>query len=300
MKDLGSLLDLADLAIARCEGVVSQDVRGELASVVHRARRRHGFVGEALVVAFAGGTGSGKSSLVNAVVGEPIAQVGVLRPTTDAALAVTPRDLRVDLTPLLNDIGVTERVESDALGLWVLVDLPDFDSTVTSHRRIVEDVLPRVDAVVWVFDPEKYADATIHTRFLSNLTGYESQFLFALNQTDRLGSSAATVHGDLLRMLLDDGFRDPEVVSTVARGPELDVSHLVEALSQRLDVKRTVMRKLATDLRVAASRGWEETRDGSVNPDRDQGGADGVALAAATFVLLGVEAIVILEGGAEG
>ena len=57
MTDLISLLDLADLAVARSEGVVPAEARKELANVVQRARRKLGHVGEVLVVAFAGGTG---------------------------------------------------------------------------------------------------------------------------------------------------------------------------------------------------------------------------------------------------
>lgn len=300
MSSLGSLLDLADLAVARCEGVAPEESRVELAHVVRRARRKLGFLGEALVVAFAGGTGSGKSALVNGIVGESVAPIGVVRPTTDVALAVTPMGSQVDFDRLLSDLGVTERIESGTLGSSVLVDLPDFDSIVEGHRRIVQEVLPRVDAVVWVFDPEKYADRTIHGRFLTELTAYESQFLFALNQVDRLGDSAGVVADDLVELLVDDGFSAPEVVSTVADGPDMNVSQLVAALAERLDAKRTVITKLVTDLRIAASRGWEESQRAVGDESLGRVRSDRVALSAATFVSLGVEAISMLHGSTEG
>ena len=91
MPDLVALLDLADIAIARADTAIDDESRGDLARVVRRARRKLGFVGEALVVAFAGGTGSGKSSLVNALVTDEIAPAGLVRPTTNEALAAIPR-----------------------------------------------------------------------------------------------------------------------------------------------------------------------------------------------------------------
>jgi len=84
MIDLEPLVDLADLAVVRCEGVLPERLRIELAKIAQRARQRLGYLGDVLVVAFAGGTGSGKSSLLNAVLGEEVSQVGVARPTTEA------------------------------------------------------------------------------------------------------------------------------------------------------------------------------------------------------------------------
>jgi len=297
MNDLESLLDLADLAIARCEAVLPEESRTDLATVVRRARRKLGFVGEVLVVAFAGGTGSGKSSLVNAVLDEHVAEVGVVRPTTDDALAVLPAVSDIDYGSLLTDLGAAERVGAARLKSSVLVDLPDLDSTASAHRRIVEDVLARVDAVVWVFDPEKYADRVVHSEFLAGLVPYEDQFIFVLNQVDRLGESAGVVAEDLTRMLEEDGFDSPRVVSTIASGSETEVTQLVASLTGRLALKRTAITKLVTDLRVAANDGWEEIGALDALDDDD---ADPMGLASATFVLLGVEAIAFLYQIEEG
>jgi predicted GTPase len=188
MTELAPLLDLADLAIVRCEGIVPAESRRDLARVVRRARRKLGYLGEVLVVAFAGGTGSGKSSLINSIVGESIVRTGVIRPTTNEASAVVPIEGLGSYERLLSDLDIAVRVESAAVQSTILVDLPDFDSTAQAHRHIVEAVLPLVDAVVWVFDPEKYADDIIHKEFLATLVPYERQFVFALNQADRLGN----------------------------------------------------------------------------------------------------------------
>lgn len=294
MTELAALLDLADLATGRCDGALAPAERSSFARIALRARRRVGYVGEVLAVAFAGGTGSGKSSLINAIVGDDILRTGVVRPTTDAALAVVPHETADRYGRLLSDLEVDDRVGSHALKDLILVDLPDLDSTASAHKHIVESVLPVVDAVVWVFDPEKYADATIHAEFLTELVPYEDQFVFVLNQADRLPDSMEPVAQDLKRLLEFDGFSEPAVLSTTAMGPSPIVSELVEALSDRLDTKRTAMSKIVIDLRVAANDGWMAAREaGSATTNEAQ--LDAIGLAAATFVSLGVSASEVLS-----
>lgn len=56
-------------------------------AIVTKVRERLQLVGGHTVVALAGATGSGKSSLFNRLVGEDIATVGARRPTTSTASA---------------------------------------------------------------------------------------------------------------------------------------------------------------------------------------------------------------------
>jgi GTP-binding protein EngB required for normal cell division len=299
MTDLAGLLDLADLATSRCDGALAPQARRDFARVALRARRRVGYVGEILAVAFAGGTGSGKSSLINAIVGVAVVRTGVVRPTTDAALAVVPHETEDRYDRLLSELGVKDRIESRALTELILVDLPDLDSIEAAHKHIVESVLPVVDAVVWVFDPEKYADETIHTEFLAKLVPYEEQFVFVLNQVDRLSESTGIVAKDLGRLLGADGFSEPVVVSTSAIDGDTGASELIEVLSDRLDTKRTVMSKIVIDLRVAANEGWLAACEaGSTRTDQIQ--LDETGLAAASFVSLGVQASEVLRRLKEG
>ncbi len=294
MTDIAALLDLSDLAVGRCERALTSDARTDFARVVRRSRRRVGYAGEVLVVAFAGGTGSGKSSLVNAIVGDAVVRTGVVRPTTDAALAVIPLGTADKYGRLLSELDVKNRVESDALDDLILVDLPDLDSTKAGHKLIVESVIPVVDAVVWVFDPEKYADASIHTEFLATLLPYEGQFVFVLNQADRLPESAAVVSADLIRLLKEDGFSEPVVLPTAAVGSYPRVPELIEVLDQRLDMKRTASSKIVIDLGVAANAGWVAAGEaGAVATDQAQ--LDRIGLAAATFVSLGVASREVLS-----
>lgn len=299
MIGVPALLDLADLAASRCEGLVAPADRSDFARVAQRARRRVGSVGEVLAVAFAGGTGSGKSSLINAIVGDIVVRTGVVRPTTDRAVAVVPQETGARYSRFLEELDVGERIESDALTELILIDLPDLDSTTEGHKHVVESVLPSVDAVVWVFDPEKYSDATIHTEFLEELVAYEGQFVFVLNQSDRIVDSVPAAVEDLSRLLHEDGFREPAVLSTIADGSNSSISDLAALLTERLDTKRSATVKVAIDLRIAANNGWRATREFF---SRSSGHAhvDESGLAAATFVSLGVAASELLRNLEEG
>ena len=124
------------------------------------------------VVGFFGATGSGKSSLFNAVSGAEIATAAARRPTTAEPLAgVWGAD---GSEPLLDWLEVRNRHHAapvagfadEGTGL-ILLDLPDFDSTRAANREIVERMVGLVDVLVWVLDPQKYADAAVHNDFLS-------------------------------------------------------------------------------------------------------------------------------------
>ena len=78
-----------------------------------------------------------------------------------------------------------------ALDGLVLLDLPDHDSVRLEHRLEVDRLVGLVDVLVWVLDPEKYADAAVHDRYLAPLAGHAGVLLVVLNQVDRLDAVAA-------------------------------------------------------------------------------------------------------------
>lgn len=290
MTDVRDVLDTLDLALARSDGILDEATTAPMAQLAQRLRIRHGFVGEVLVVALAGGTGSGKSSIVNALVGEEVVPTGVVRPTTQHATAVSSAANAADLTPLFDAVGVDHHVTSDAVEDLALIDLPDFDSTAEAHRHVVENVVPRVDAVLWVLDPEKYADPVLHEGFLASMADHEDQFIFVLNQADRLGDDVGVAVDALDDLVRDDGFRSPSIVTARAQPfPTASVGALTEAIADRWDIKATALAKLGLDLRIVAAEGWTavEAIDPGARGDR---GRDAIALAKATFVSLGVAA----------
>ncbi|MGD2043156.1 MAG: 50S ribosome-binding GTPase [Acidimicrobiia bacterium] len=257
MRDrLSSLLEKADLAIASCSGVVDDTVLQPLIESVRQMRIRLAYPEDVLVVALAGGTGSGKSSLFNALVGDEVVDVGGVRPTTTHPAAAVPLSARSALDGYLGLIGIDELHPVDIEGLC-LIDLPDTDSVELDHRHRVDSILPTVDLVVWVIDPEKYHDARLHHDYLTPLSAYSGQFLFVLNQIDRLSADEADqVSEDLARALIADGMGDPIVVTTSAAppaGPPMGIDELTEALEQQRTQEKALFGKLITDLTVTVS-----------------------------------------------
>ena len=258
MSDVVSALDLLDLAIGRADGIVADADVKAAGDVASRVRERRGFLGETLVVALAGGTGSGKSSLLNAIAGRRIADTGVLRPTTEEALAWVPTDPEPGLVDLLGRLDIDARYEQDALPKLDIIDLPDHDSIVLQHHQIVERLLPEVDAVVWVFDPQKYRDPLIHEHYISQLLEYQDQFLFVLNQIDLLGQQdLSELRGDLIRSLEEDGVASPrlfELAAAPPTGQPLNIAPFRAFLRDQLDAKAVAAGKLLGDIRRAGKR----------------------------------------------
>ncbi|HEU4750766.1 MAG TPA: GTPase, partial [Acidimicrobiia bacterium] len=133
-------------------------------SLLGQIERRLGFKGDTYVMALAGGTGVGKSSVLNALAGQPVSPARALRPTTEHPLAWVANDSREMLAPLLDWLGISRVVghhRADLQGVAIL-DLPDVDSIRIEHRATVDALLPRIDVVAWVVDLEKYDDERLH------------------------------------------------------------------------------------------------------------------------------------------
>ncbi|CAM5295822.1 hypothetical protein STENM223S_06405 [Streptomyces tendae] len=186
---LDALRELVGLSRARLDNrTLSQAGR-----VLDEAAARRRLSGQHTVVAIAGATGSGKSQLFNTLAGVPISETGVRRPTTAAPIACSWSDgaasliERLGIPPRLRRRPLQAMTDADErLRGLVLVDLPDHDSAAVEHREQVDRVLGLVDAVIWVVDPEKYADAMLHERYLRPMAAHAEVMFVVLNQIDRL------------------------------------------------------------------------------------------------------------------
>lgn len=258
MADLQLAHEALTEAVALAEPFVEPDDLAAARQVAGDVGSRLGYLGETVVVALAGGTGSGKSSLLNALAGSEVTEVGAVRPTTADPTAWIPANPEPGLVRLLDELGIDRRIGHDGPLSLALVDLPDYDSVEFEHRATVERLVPRVDAIVWVLDPQKYSDRALHHDYLVPLADYEDQFLFVLNQADRLDEQGTeAVLTDLETRLRAEGYGQPVIVTTAARpadGGPARVEALSDALQRRHDAKRTVRAKLATDLTRARDR----------------------------------------------
>ncbi|MGW5852319.1 GTPase [Streptomyces sp. NPDC055254] len=259
---LDALRQLVGLSRTRLDG----KTLAEAGRVLDEAAARRGLSPQHTVVAIAGATGSGKSTLFNSLAGVQISETGLRRPTTAAPIACSWSDGAAGLLDRLEIPGRLRRrpretSESEALRGMVLVDLPDLDSAVVAHRDHVDRVLALVDAVVWVVDPEKYADAVLHERYLRPLAGHAEITFVVLNQVDRLpGESADLVLDDLRRLLDDDGIalgEHGEPGATVLGLSALTgegVGELRELLAQFTQEKGAATRRISADVDRAAGR----------------------------------------------
>ena len=180
---------------------------------------------EHTVVALAGGTGSGKSSLFNAISGLELSPTGVRRPTTARTHACVWG--LEGAAPLLDWLQIQwrhrfarasalDKGESQLHGL-ILLDLPDHDSIRALTDSEAERLIKVADLVVWVLDPQKYADASTTGDYCPELAGHEAVTVFVLNQADRLSpEELAECVADLAELLKREGVEHPSLVSTSA------------------------------------------------------------------------------------
>jgi GTP-binding protein EngB required for normal cell division len=284
---LVALSEAADLA----DGRMPADAVSAARVVVERAGRRLGLGVDTTVVALAGPTGAGKSTVFNLLAGAEIADAGVRRPTTSVASAAIWGDARDELLDWL-EVARRHRMSGGNLDGLVLLDLPDFDSVESSHRREFERLLALVDLVVWVVDPEKYADAALHDRYLKPMAGHRATTILALNQADRLSPDAVDrCCRDLSRLLAADGLEGVRVLPVSARTGE-GVDALRRAVAGKVEERTAAVERLAADVSGAAhelARGCGDGKAGKIRrADRDRLVA---ALAEAAGVPTVVEAV---------
>jgi hypothetical protein len=190
--------------------------------------------------------------------------------------------------PLLDWLKVGRRhhredAAADLDGL-VLLDLPDFDSVRAEHRIEADRLLAVVDLIVWVLNPQKYADKVVHRGYIEQFQRYGDITVVVLNQADLL--SAADLDDcltDLRRLLVADGLgKVPVVATSTVTQPGLQGLHRV--LAEAVAARRAALRRLAADVdSVVAAYAYPKSKreavDGAVSHLTDAlGRAAGVPL----------------------
>jgi GTP-binding protein EngB required for normal cell division len=261
---LGSRLEGLDAATGAAQGRLDDQLVEHARAVVERASDRLRLSADHTVVAIAGATGSGKSSTFNALTGLDLAAVGVRRPTTSHTTACVWGE--EGAPELLEWLGIparhqiqrgsmldTGREDSSMQGV-VLLDLPDHDSTEVSHHLEVDRLVKLADLLVWVLDPQKYADAAIHRRYLEPLATHADVMLVVLNHIDTVPEAGReSMVADVRRLLEADGLGEVPVFATSAR-TGTGIPDLRAEISARVAAKKSARARLDADIKTAARR----------------------------------------------
>jgi GTPase Era involved in 16S rRNA processing len=197
-----------------------------------------------LIVAFMGGTGVGKSALLNRLAGKAIAKSGIERPTSREVTLFYHHSIALpslaEQLPLAKiNLAHHDDVHKKNI-IWI--DMPDFDSTELSNKQQVLDWLPHIDILIYVVSPERYRDEKAWRLLLAE--GGRHAWLFVLNQWDR-GQPAQL--SDFNQQLQKAGFIEPMIFKTACVDePQADEftqlenlivslanQHIIEQLEQR-------------------------------------------------------------------
>jgi hypothetical protein len=208
-----------------------------------------------LIVAFMGGTGVGKSSLLNRLAGKAIARAGVVRPTSREVTLFHHHSVAIQHLPEqlpLAKINISQH-DDEAKKNIVWIDMPDFDSTEQSNKQLVLQWLPHIDVLIYVVSPERYRDEKAWRLLLSE--GARHAWLFVINQWDK---GQLEQYEDFNRQLHKAGFVAPIIFKTAcAEGLQTDefsslestiaslaTEHIVGQLEQRgLQVRKDELKK---------------------------------------------------------
>jgi len=278
----------------------SPELLAEAETLLRRSGERMRMSASHTVVALAGGTGSGKSSLFNALAGANFSPAGVMRPTTKHSHACVWG--MEGAAPLLDWLSVQRRHryarasaldegEASLTGL-LLLDLPDHDSVVTGSAAMVDRLVKLVDMLVWVLDPLKYADAAVHRRYLVPLAGHAAVTVVVLNQIDTLApDQAADCEADLRRLLDAEGLTETSVLVTSAlTGAGLDELRL--GLASAVATRSAAIDRITADIDALLDRfdvysgdpvpGWQPPEAAAATPSASPAGGAAAAAGAAS------------------
>ena len=254
---LAALSSLVQLGRDRSgPGGFSPELLAEAEALLERAGERLRLSAAHTVVTLAGGTGSGKSSLFNALAGATFSPTAVTRPATRFAHACVWG--MQGAAPLLDWLGIERRYRyarasaldagETALSGLLLLDLPDHDSVAAGAETEVDRLISQADLMIWVLDPQKYADAAVHNRFLAPLARHSAVTTVALNQCDLLTPQQAEDCEEDLRRLLDaEGHSEARILLvSAATGAGLD--NLRQLLAEAVSARRTATDRIAADI----------------------------------------------------
>ncbi len=251
---LSDRVDALEQAATLARGRLADTDVDRAVEVAAKVRARLGHGTEHTLVALVGPTGAGKSTIFNHLARRELSQTGVRRPTTSQVHSCSwaaPPDALLDWL----DVSFRHHIDPESdptLAGLVLLDLPDFDSTATAHKVTVDRLIELVDMLVWVVDPQKYADASFHDGYVVPFAGHGSIMRFVFSKTDTVAApELPTVIEDFERRLREDGIEDPTVISSA--DSEEGQGAVRAMLEMAVADKQASLDRLEVDLVGAAS-----------------------------------------------
>ncbi len=167
-----------------------------------------------LVVAFFGGTGVGKSTLLNRLAGEPIAKTGVERPTSREVTLFAHESVKIERLPSdmpLEKVNTAHHRNHNRKDiLWI--DMPDIDSVEHANRELALAWLPHIDILIYVVSPERYRDDRGWEILLENARDHA--WLFVMNHWDQ---GVEEQIDDFAAQLKQAGFQNPIILRCDSR-----------------------------------------------------------------------------------
>lgn len=172
-------------------------------------------LGRPLVVGVLGGTGTGKSTLVNALAGRDVSEASdVARPTTVRPVVVAAADADLSWFPVEQIGAAVVPTDAAAVAEIVLVDCPDPDTQSSPHSSLeaadglenrdrLEQILPLCDVLMVVSTAQKYRSFCVASELAAFAPGRPLLFV----QTH--ASRDPDIRDDWQRDLEDQGFVVP-------------------------------------------------------------------------------------------
>jgi small GTP-binding protein len=139
-------------------------------------------LGELFLLVIAGEFNSGKSSFINALLGDKVVAEGVT-PTTDRITL-----LRYGETPVETPLGehtVERQFPADVLQRMVLVDTPGVNAIIRQHEELTRDFIPRADLVLFVTSADRPFTES-ERLFLDVIREWGKKIVIVLNKVDLL------------------------------------------------------------------------------------------------------------------
>lgn len=200
-----------------------------------------------LIVAFMGGTGVGKSTLLNRLANQAIAKTGLERPTSKEVTVYCHKDVQLQKLPdslPLDKIRIATHDESGKKAV-VWIDMPDFDSVEAHNKEIVMGWLPHIDLLIYVVSPERYRDNKAWRLLQSE--GARHAWVFVMNQWDR----ADSIQLDAFKQQLGSaGFTDPLVFKTACGIEMPDDFPTLQATIETMATERTIEQLQQRGIRI--------------------------------------------------